>query len=367
MDTKNALKFFIYLFFALFFLMMTIIFGYILTTIDFYLPLFALNVLFLLLALLFIYLLIKNLKSDGEKKHLYFYIKFIIGIFIIITIGGIVRIKTDNQMLAWIISIIPIYALVYFMRIEGTKNTLFVDTSKVLCSYKNIRLFESKYCNENVKIGDTIVMPAFPSKNLWKMKTKKNKVVGYMYRPDIMEDFKNRKMYGIHSFTVSKIDTEGNIFIDDNIYRPMLNFSKKKEFKSKKPSPFVVNSSLEPSQTINYWVPILDDRNKMDKCTLQRKQLKLNKTSDNVKILDTDVNTNVSENEILQFCYGEDGKILLLSTFSESPVGYINDNDIVSLIKSFDDSNDLMVITVQKLQKNDDGKLDLYIKILFYK
>lgn len=367
MDNKNALKFYVYMFFALFFLMMTVVVGYILVTIKFYLPIFALDILFLFLTILFIYLLIRNFKSDNEKKHLYFYLKYMALMFICMVIFTIACIKTDDKMIRFISIMIPSFIISLFMSKESRKNTLFVDTSKLCFTYKNIRLFESKYCTENVKIGDTIVSPSLPNKNLWKMKSTEDKVVGYMFRPDIMEDFKNRHIAGVHTFTVSRIDTEGNIFIDDNVYRPTLNFSKKKEFSSNKPSPFILNSSSNPSESITYWVPVLDDKNNMNKCTFQNKQLKLNKTFENVKILDADISATVSENEILQFCYDENNTILLLSTLNTSPIGHITDDNIVSLIKSFDDSNDSIIISVQKIEKDDNGKLDLYVRILLYK
>lgn len=372
MNSKDRFKLFIFMYCLMFFLFVTVLLGFFLITEGVHTELLISFIICGVLLLLTIYFFVGFVKKSSNKEYIYLTFKTAIAMLILATIFIGLILLTQNPIIAVATLILLSLLIALYMLKETREKEIYVEFSKVCCSYKNIKVFESKNRTEDVKVGDKLNGPVFRMKKLWKVRTKKSKVVGYVYRPDIMADLKRRKIEGINSFTVSKFDAEGNIYVDIDVYISKyraLNAGAAYD-KSLEKTSFILDTNKEPAKSVTITRPTLKDKSNINsKCTLQSKEVILNESFENVKVInDGNFDSNVFDNEKLEIFYDENDTILLMSNFNQLPVGQIDDQKVKSLIKSYNDFESLIRISVQKIESNaETGKTDIYVRVLFYK
>lgn len=375
MGHKDRTIFAILMFFSLFFLLITILLGVLIIT-DGFIPdlVFAFGVSALLL-LLSGYLLARFVKKSEYKGYIYLCFKMLVWMTVMGVIFTCIGILTRNGVLAFgVLIILSIFMALYLVK-ETREKGIYKESSKICCSYKNVNVWRGKNQAEEVKVGDALNGPFVRSKKLWELRNQKGNVVGCVYRPDIIADLKSRKIQGLNIFTVSKIDSKGNIYVDIDVYISKYNSLNlwASYDDSLEKTYFIVNSDKEPAKSLTVTKPVLENENDVNsingKFILQSKEVFLGEVFENVKIVDySNWNAHIFDNEALKMCYDENGDILLMSNFDSVPVGHIADEKINGLINTYKDLEGLIIISVQKIENNNEAnKKDVYVKVLLYK
>lgn len=368
MNYKERSVFLVFMVSLLFFLVMTIFLGAFIITEGVVTDLVIMFVASLLLLLLNVYLMYRFVKKSNYKGYVYLCFKTLIIMVVMILVVGVVAFIIGNIMLAAVIVIIMSFLMALYLLKDVREKGIYKESSKVCCSYKYVKVFGDKNQTENVKVGDVLNGPFLRNKKVWELKNKNRKIVGCVYRPDIMKDLKKRKIQGLNSFCVSKIDSKGNVYVDIDVYISKYNALNGwvSYDNTLEKTDFIIDTNKRPAKSLTINIPIFESIN--SKFTLQSREVFLDNVFGNVKVVDyNNYNANIFDNEKLEVCYDKNDSILLLSNFGSVPVGHIRDEKIKGLINSYNDSDGIVLVSVQKIENNDKkGKKDVYVKIFLY-
>lgn len=370
MSHKERFKFFILMFCTLFFLMMTIVAGGFI--IDYGFATEEVVVLLVCggLLLVSIYFLVGFVKKSEHKEYIYLCFRLVVLMIIAIIVFIVVALFIQNSVATFVVLITMSILISLYTTKEVRQKGVYKESTKICCSYKNIKVF-GKNQTENVEVGDVLMDPYVLNKQLWELKNKNGKLVGCVYRPDIMHDLKSRKIQGLNIFTVSKIDSKGNIYVDIDVYiskYKVLNLWASYDNSLEK-TYFMIDGNKEPKKSLTIVRPILENKNNINsKFVLKSKEMFLGEVFENVKVVDyNNYSSDIFNNEKLEVCYDENGDVLLLSNFDSLPVGHIGDEKIKGLINSYNDSQGIIIVSVQKIENDDEAnKKDVYVKVVLY-